>query len=162
MNTKHYNKTTLSISIAAILLSLTLYSTPSQAKECVAKGTAPVINKFINSGDATVGFDEKIIYHVNDSANASAALKNAKNHLNANPKAKIAFVTHGKGIDFLLNGAADSNGNPYDITVQELKGKNVDFRVCNNTLKSRNLDASAVIPEAQIVPSGVAEVSKLQ
>ncbi|MEQ1592071.1 MAG: hypothetical protein ABL892_06740 [Thiobacillaceae bacterium] len=38
----------------------------------------------------------------------------------------------------------------------------VDFRVCNNTLKSRKLGADAVIPEASIVPSGVAEIGRLQ
>lgn len=38
----------------------------------------------------------------------------------------------------------------------------IDFRVCNNTLNSRKLDASAVIPEARIVPSGVAEIGRLQ
>jgi intracellular sulfur oxidation DsrE/DsrF family protein len=43
-----------------------------------------------------------------------------------------------------------------------LKNKGVDFRVCANTLKGRKLDASAVNPEATIVPSGVAEIGKLQ
>ena len=106
--------------------------------------------------------EEKVVYHINDSTNAKAGLNNIKNHLNASPDAKIVVVTHGKGIDFLLNGAQDDKGNPYEIPVQELKGKGVDFRVCANTLKSRNLEASAVIPEAKIVPSGVAEVGKLQ
>ena len=46
--------------------------------------------------------------------------------------------------------------------VQTLKDKGVDFRVCNNTLASRKLDASAVIPEATVVPSGVAEIGRLQ
>jgi hypothetical protein len=106
--------------------------------------------------------EEKVVYHVNDSANASAALRNVKNHLDASKDARIAVVTHGKGIDFLLTGAADKDGNPYEPMVQELKEKGVDFRVCNNTLKSRKLDASAVIPEASVVPSGVAEIGKLQ
>ncbi len=105
---------------------------------------------------------EKVVYHVNDSANAMAALRNVKNHMNASSDAKIVVVTHGKGIDFLLNGAQDKDGNPYEPIVQGLKDRGVDFRVCNNTLKSRNLTASAVIPEAQIVPSGVAEIGRLQ
>jgi intracellular sulfur oxidation DsrE/DsrF family protein len=106
--------------------------------------------------------EEKVVYHVNDSANARAAMNNVNNHLNAAPDAKIVVVTHGKGIDFLLKGAEDANGNPYEIGVQTLKSKGVDFRVCNNTLKSRKLDASAVVEEAAIVPSGVAEIGKLQ
>ena len=104
---------------------------------------------------------EKVVYHVNDSANASAALRNIKNHLAAAPDAKIVVVTHGKGIDFLLNDAKDDKGE-YAATIAGLKGKGVDFRVCNNTLKARNLGADAVVPEATIVPSGVAEIGKLQ
>jgi len=106
----------------------------------------------------------KVVYHVNDSdnANAMAALRNIKNELNAEPNTHIVVVTHSKGIDFLLNDAQDKNGNPYEPIVQGLKDRGVEFRVCNNTLKSRKLEASAVIPEATIVPSGVAEIARLQ
>jgi uncharacterized protein len=111
---------------------------------------------------ASATAEEKVVYHVNDSDNASAALRNIGNHLDASPEAKIVVVTHSKGIDFLLNDAKDKNGNPYELIVQRLKGKGVDFRVCNNTLVSRKMDASTVIPEASIVPSGVAEIGRLQ
>jgi len=105
--------------------------------------------------------EEKVVYHVNDSANARVAMNNVNNHLNAAPDAKIVVVTHGKGIDFLLNDAKDDKGE-FAPVVAGLKGKGVDFRVCNNTLKARKLDASAVVPEATIVPSGVAEIGRLQ
>ena len=105
--------------------------------------------------------EEKVVYHVNDSANARVAMNNVSNHLNASPDAKIVVVTHGKGIDFLLNEAKDDKGE-YAPMVSGLKAKGVDFRVCNNTLKARKLEASAVIQEANIVPSGVAEIGKLQ
>jgi len=71
-------------------------------------------------------------------------------------------VTHAAGINFLLDGAADKNGNLYEPLVQDLVAKGIEFRVCNFTLQSRNIDKSKVIAEAKIVPSGVAEVSKLQ
>ena len=106
--------------------------------------------------------EEKVVYHMNDGSNPMAALNNIRNHLNASPKAKIVVVTHGPGIDFLLDGAKDKNGNPYDAVVQELVNRNVQFRVCNNTLETRKIDRKRVIPEATIVPSGVAEVSRLQ
>jgi hypothetical protein len=106
---------------------------------------------------------EKVVYHVNDSDNATAALRNVGNHLDAtNGKATIVVVTHAKGIDFLLDGAQDKNGNPYSIPVEKLKARGVDFRVCAITLKSRKIDPATVIPEARIVPSGVAEIGKLQ
>jgi intracellular sulfur oxidation DsrE/DsrF family protein len=106
--------------------------------------------------------EEKVVYHINDGSNPMAALGNIRNHLNASPKAKIVVVTHGPGIDFLLEDAKDKNGNPYDAVVQELSNRNVKFRVCNNTLEARKIDRKLVIPEATIVPSGVAEVARLQ
>jgi intracellular sulfur oxidation DsrE/DsrF family protein len=104
----------------------------------------------------------KVVYHVNDSSNATAAMRNIRNHLNAEPGAKIVVVTHGAGIDFLLDGAEDKNKNPYNVTVQTLKNDGVEFKVCNNTLVSRKIDKSKVIPEATIVQSGVAEIGRLQ
>lgn len=114
------------------------------------------------AGDGNADAVERVVYHVNDSANAGAAMQNINNHLNASPKAEIVVVTHGKGIDFLLEGTQDAQGNPYDARVQALKAKGVEFAVCNNTLKSRKINPKTVLPEAKIVPSGVAEVGKLQ
>lgn len=121
----------------------------------VAKADAPG-----NAAAQTV--EEKVVYHINDAANANAALRNVANHLNASPDAKIVVVTHSKGIDFLLNDAKDEKGDSYQAKVAALKEQGVDFRVCRNTLKSRKLDDSAVILEASVVPSGVAEIGRLQ
>jgi len=104
---------------------------------------------------------EKVVYHVNDSSVARIAMRNVDNHVNASPEAKIVVVTHGKGIDFLLNEAKDDKGS-FAPQVAGLKEKGVEFRVCRNTLKGRNLDDKAVILEAQVVPSGVAEIGRLQ
>ena len=107
--------------------------------------------------------DIKTVYHVNTGVEtASAILGNVRNHLNADPTAKITLVTHGQGIDFLLEGAKDSKGREFSGMVGELSGKGVQFRVCNNTLVTRNVDPSKVVMEAKIVPSGVAEVARLQ
>jgi intracellular sulfur oxidation DsrE/DsrF family protein len=104
----------------------------------------------------------KVVYHISNSDVATGALNNIRNHLNASPGAKIVVVTHGPGIDFLLDGAKNANGNPYDIPVQELADRGVEFRVCKNTLDARKLDKSKLLPEAKVVPSGVAEVARLQ
>ncbi len=105
---------------------------------------------------------DKVVYHINDSANASNLLRNINNHLEVNPATKIVVVSHAKGVDFLMNDAKDTNGNPYHIPVEELKAKGVKFDVCQITLRSRKLEAKQFIPEATFVPSGVAEVGKLQ
>jgi len=105
----------------------------------------------------------KVVYHVNEGVDhAPQVLRNIKNHLDAEPDTKIVVVTHGPGIDFLLEGAHDKNGNPFDATVDTLQARGVEFRVCNNTLQSRHIDPKKVIPEATIVPSGVAEIGRLE
>jgi intracellular sulfur oxidation DsrE/DsrF family protein len=104
----------------------------------------------------------KVVYHINDASVARVAMNNVKNHKQAEPGAKIVVVTHGKGIDFLLNDAKDAAGESYTAQVAGLKDMGVDFRVCANTLKARKLDNSAVILDATVVPSGVAEIGKLQ
>ena len=107
--------------------------------------------------------DIKVVYHVNTGIeSASAVLGNVRNHLTADPSAKITVVTHGPGIDFLLEGAKDAKGREFSGLVGDLAGKGVQFRVCNNTLTSRNIDPGKVLMEAKIVPSGVAEVARLQ
>ncbi len=106
---------------------------------------------------------DKVVYHVNDtSLQAVGALRNIGNHLEVNPRAKIVVVTHAQGVDFLMNDAKDRNGNPYNITVEELKGKGVKFDVCEITLRNRKITRDKFIPESSFVPSGVAEITRLQ
>lgn len=107
--------------------------------------------------------DIKTAYHVNTGIESAAAiLNNVQNHLNADPKAKIVIVTHGPGIDFLLQDAKDSKGREFSAGVGSLSAKGVEFRVCNNTLVSRNISPDKLLMETKIVPSGVAEVARLQ
>lgn len=105
----------------------------------------------------------KVVYHINEGVQkAPAVLHNIANELDAEPNTKIVLVAHGKGIDFLLKGAKDPKGNTFDSDIETLGMRGVEFRVCNNTLKSRHIDASRVVSDAKIVPSGVAEIAKLE
>ncbi|MFO7542335.1 MAG: DsrE family protein [Thiobacillus sp.] len=142
---------TLTPLIAALLL--TTMPMAHSATKAKAKIAAPVV--------APAEIEEKVVYHVNDASLARVAMRNIENHLNASPKAKIVVVTHGKGIDFLLNDAKDDKG-AFAPQVAGLKNRGVTFNVCRNTLTGRNLDDSAAILEAEVVPSGVAEIGKLQ
>jgi hypothetical protein len=115
-------------------------------------------------GDAKANIaPDKVVYHVNNSdAQAADALRNIGNHLEVNPKAQIVVVSHARGVDFLFDGAKDKGGNPYNIRVEDLKQRGVTFQVCDITLRNRKLTRSKFIPEATFVPSGVAEITRLQ
>ena len=106
---------------------------------------------------------DKVVYHVNNTEQqAMDALRNVGNHLEVNPKAKIVVVSHARGVDFLFADAKDGNGNPYNVRVEQLKMQGVQFDVCEITLRNRKIDRSRFIPEATFVPSGVAEITRLQ
>lgn len=105
----------------------------------------------------------KVVYHVNTGVETAAAiLNNITNELKASPTDKIVVVTHGPGIDFLISDAKDSKGREFSGQVSDLASRGVDFRVCNNTLETRKIDPAKLLMETKIVPSGVAEVARLQ
>ena len=106
---------------------------------------------------------DKIVYHLNSGLEqASDGLRNIRNHLEVNPKAHIVVVAHARGVDYLMKGAKDRNGNPYDAAVEQLVNEGVRFDVCEITLRNRKLSREQFIPEALFVPSGVAEITRLQ
>ncbi|MBM3352613.1 MAG: hypothetical protein FJY51_05070 [Betaproteobacteria bacterium] len=107
--------------------------------------------------------EDKVVYHLNDGlAQATNGLRNIRNHLEVNPKARIVVVAHAQGVDYLMKGRKDANGNPYESIVQDLKGRGVRFEVCQITLRNRKLKQDQFIDEATWVPSGVAEITRLQ
>src|SRR5690625_441472 len=78
----------------------------------------------------------KVVYHLNAGLEqASNGLRNIGNHLDANPDAKIVVVAHSKGVDFLLK----KNQDKFKPIVDRLGMMGVDFRVCENTMHSRDL-----------------------
>lgn len=105
----------------------------------------------------------KVVYHLSEGVpQASRAIGNIRNHLATDPSAKIVVVTHGLGIDFLIDGATNQLDQPFAGSISDLANKGVEFRVCNNTLTSRKISADKLVMEAKVVPSGVAEVARLQ
>jgi len=120
---------------------------------------------------------QKVVYHINydDPKAQVGALRNIQNHINAVGAENLDFkvVLHGNGLSMLLDPAAMShvkgfktaNGNQ-DMTakVANLKNQGVEFAICKNTMTGRKVELSDLydVDEADIVPSGVAELSKLQ
>ena len=112
---------------------------------------------------APTGKQDKVVYHINEGlAQASNGLRNIGNHLEVNPDAKIVVVTHALGVDFLMKGAKDKNGAKYEDLVEQLRQRGVQFDVCEITLRNRKLSKDQFIEYVTWVPSGVAEVTRLQ
>ncbi|MGD8275157.1 MAG: DsrE family protein [Thiohalocapsa sp.] len=119
---------------------------------------------------------QKVVYHVNyyDAQQQAGALRNIQNHINAvgAENLEVQVVMHGNGVSLLLppdevEGTKMKAGNAdaeMQARIAGLKQQGVAFRVCANTLKGREIDPMALYDtdEEDIVPSGVAELSKLQ
>lgn len=105
----------------------------------------------------------KVVYHVMDTdAQGMLAMGNIRNHLRADPSAKITLVALFKGINLLMEGTTDKNGNPYALAVEELSGKGVQFEICKNSMDFFKVNAGQVLPQVKVIPSGVAEIAQLQ
>ena len=106
---------------------------------------------------------DAVVYHIDNAAvQALKGLRNIRNHLDVDPAAKITVVTHADGVDFLMEGAKDTNGSAYAGPVAALAGRGVKFEICEITLKNRNLKKEQFIQEAEFTPSGVVRIAKLQ
>ena len=111
------------------------------------------------------GKDEpiKVVYHFDAGMEqATKGLRNIKNHLDVDATTKIVVVAHAQGVQFLLDGATNPTGNPYNIPVEELAARGVEFRVCEITLKANKIDPKKLLPQTKLVPSGVVEIGRLQ
>jgi hypothetical protein len=128
---------------------------------------APVLGLFlalaaVGAAAQAVPGPVKVVYHVSETEQAPKALEYLRNHLEADPKAIIVVVTHARGVDFLMKGAKSPRGNEYRTAIEDLQLQGVSFRVCEITLRERSLRRDQFLPEVQFVPSGVAEVARLQ
>lgn len=106
---------------------------------------------------------DAVVYHIDDaSTQGLKGLRNIRNHLDVDPQAKITVVTHANGVDFLMEGAKDTNGSLFAGPVAALVNRGVKFEICEITLRNRNLKREQFIQEAEFTPSGVVRLAKMQ
>lgn len=109
---------------------------------------------------------QKVVYHINydDPKQQKGAMRNIQNHINAVGKENLDLrvVMHGNGLSLLARANEDMN---FQSQVLNLKQQGIGFNVCANTLRGRKIsyqDDLFDVQEADIVPSGVAEIAHLQ
>ena len=109
---------------------------------------------------------QKVVYHINvdDPKVLKGALGNIRNHINAVGKENIDLrvVIHGPGISLLQVANKDPD---FADKIANLKRLGVHFNVCNNTLVGKKINYKTDlydVSKEDIVPSGVAEIAKLE
>ncbi len=124
------------------------------AKSAATKTTAPKLHRVV------------IQVTQNDPALMSIALNNAENLTNyyqqKGERVQIEFVAYGPGLHMLR-----SDTSPVRDRIKSFaeKNKTVTFSGCGNTLsvqsKQENKELT-LVPEARIVPAGIARITELQ
>ena len=104
----------------------------------------------------------RVVYHMDDARSGRFALHIAEDQLKTNADMKIAVVAYAGGVDFLLKGARDKDGVPYEPAIQDLISKGVQFRACSATLGFRDIPKDKVVEGVDFVPAGTYEVIRLQ
>ncbi|MET0759762.1 MAG: DsrE family protein, partial [Flavobacterium sp.] len=86
------------------------------------------------------------------------AFANQLNNLTAHwPKAKYEVVVYNMGLEFLMPAKSK-----HIAAIKALHAKGVRFVVCENTMKNRKITKEQLIPEAEYVPAGIAEIVEKQ
>lgn len=112
----------------------------------------------------------KVVYHVNNIHTATGALRNVKNHLNAvgDENIELIVVTHSSGAFAMVDGAMGKKnkktGKAYNFadTIATLANRGVKFTICANTIRGKKINKNLINENAEVIPSGVAEVAFLQ
>ncbi len=109
---------------------------------------------------------QKVVYHLNydNPKRQKGMLRNINNHIKAvgAKKLDLRVVMHGKGYTMLKFA---NNDLQLQNTIIKLKDKGVKFQLCANTIRGKKLDINKLFgynPSTDMVPSGVAEIAKLQ
>ena len=106
---------------------------------------------------------DKVVYHFDGGlAQATKGLRNMRNHLDTDPKAKLVAVAHAEGVDFLMEGAKTTNNQEFAALVGDMMSRGVTFEICEITLKNRNLKKEQFILGPTFTPSGVVRIANLQ
>jgi intracellular sulfur oxidation DsrE/DsrF family protein len=105
----------------------------------------------------------RVVYHMDrDLDQIIHGIRNIKNHLAADPTAQIVVVVYGRAVGSLKQGTETEGGYPLDVMIEEIQARGVRFEVCANTIKALELEPKQLIEGLDIVPSGVAEIARLQ
>ena len=107
---------------------------------------------------------QKVVYHMNDLNWGYRGLRNMKNHLNAlgDKNLDAIMVFHSSGGFILVDGKKDKKGHTFGDQIQALANRGVKFRLCANTVRGKKIPKDKINLNAEIIPSGVAEVAELQ
>ncbi len=119
---------------------------------------AALFSFFVNPG-ISIGQDtgkgHKIVFQLTDNdVKSQKALTGQLNNLTIGwPDAEIEVVVHSAGISYLQKAKTT-----FQTDIEALTDKGVQFKACENTMRSRGIDKSEILEVVDFVPMGIGEV----
>jgi hypothetical protein len=108
---------------------------------------------------------QKVVYHVNyaDESRINATFNNINNHLAAvdEDQLDIKVVIHGPSLEYFISATSDSTKQ---ITLDNLKLRDVQFLICGNTIAAYQLTVGDLydVAEEDVVMAGLPAIVALQ
>jgi len=103
-----------------------------------------------------------IVFHVDSDQKMNRVLRQIARHQAGNPTVPARVILIAEGVRPAMEGAVDANGGDYSAQMEQLLMSGVRIFACENTLNSFNLSKDDLALGIETVPSGVAELGRLQ
>ena len=103
-----------------------------------------------------------IVFHVDSDQRMNRILRQIARHQAGNPTVPARVILIAEGVRPAMEGAVDANGGDYSAQMEQLLMSGVRIFACENTLTSFNLSSNDLALGIETVPSGVAELGRLQ
>lgn len=103
-----------------------------------------------------------VAFHLDRLDHMNRSILQVSRHLQGNTNTPVTVVFIGDAVHALLDGAVDSHGGAYSAQLEQLLAQGAELYACSNTLDSLAKTNADLILGAETVPSGIAELGRLQ
>ena len=103
-----------------------------------------------------------IVFHVDSDIKMNRVLRQIGRHHVANQGMPTRVILIAEGVKAALDNATDSSGGAYSAQMEQLIAAGIRILACETTLTSYDLSADDLALGVETIPSGVAELARLQ
>ena len=103
-----------------------------------------------------------VAVHLDSITHINRAIRQVERLVDAHPETPVRLILIASGVEPALEGAIDKNGGLYSAQLEQLLAKGVEIFACETTLTSLSKHPEDLTFGIDTVPSGVAELARLQ
>ena len=103
-----------------------------------------------------------VVFHLDSDTRMNRMLRQVSRHHSVNPNIPARVILIAEGVKPAIDGAVDANGGKYSAQMEQLLASGIRIFACEATLTFYNLTEDDLAFGVETVPSGVAELGRLQ